>query len=224
MMRVKTALQFTVATAIPLIAFALINERYLRVGARFLLHELDAHRVPMVLLAATAGLIALALWVFRRRAGYVFMFLHALRRLPGYRSLSPLVVAVLIAAMLLPYLYARYRLFSEVTHQTAALEALEAGDVQSAAQTCVYYLTLYPQRRADGTIPDPVCVPLLTFTQKMARLSDYVRAQQPVTANIGRVWVSAAPDARAQALRILDAWAGRTPSPLATTLSAGGEE
>jgi len=87
------------------------------------------------------------------------------------------VLAIILP--LVPYAYVRYRNFSEVYHQEQALALISAGNVSSARAVCQNYLRLYPQRRADGALEDPVCVPLLTFAEQVSTLRDYLVSLEP---------------------------------------------
>ncbi len=80
-------------------------------------------------------------------------------------------IVLLIA---LPYLHARYRIFSEVAFQENAMRALERSNFFEAQRICRKYQYLFPQRKAGGSFPDPLCVPIVEYYQMIEKTRDYL--------------------------------------------------
>lgn len=202
-------LGFVVAVVIPILGYLAKSWRPMEVGAAFLLHELSGVRSIVLLLMM---LMPLAGWgaflLLRRRNRSSLLAINILHTLGRARLLLLVGAAVSLLATGI-HLRMRYRLFSETSYQERVLAAVDAGEIPRARTLCLRYLQLFPQRRADGGFPDPVCAPVLRFSSSMAALHAYVEGQSPTGLNIDQMSIAVEPLAKEQALEILGEWGGR---------------
>ena len=175
------ALQIIAAVAIPLAAFAIANRRHLDVGLAFIHHELS-NRVHFIVFVLTIVMGALG-WLFVRslnsksvRAAFVFSLLRN-KYVGRWWTLPILCFAVF--CLIAPYGYSRYRSFSEVVYQEKALSLLLDGRVMDADLICRKYVALFPQRRASGGLPDPVCTPITNQVEDVRGLELYLSEVDP---------------------------------------------
>lgn len=179
----KRALLAVVGIVIPILAFFLSNRREFDIGRRFARHELEAVLPAMVMFAAVAAGGALW-WRARSSLPRELRAARALRFVLRERAL--LLSLLLIGAIaFVPAVVLRYRTFAETHYARTALQATTDAEVRRARELCKTYLGLYPQRRPNGAVPDPVCAPLSDFVQRAERLDDYVQARKPRVVSSG---------------------------------------
>lgn len=202
-------LGFIVAVVIPILGYLAKSWRPIEVAAAFLLHELSSLDSIGLLLLMLLPMLGWGIFLLLREGNR--SSLQAINILHTLSRARLLLVAVALVSLLATgvHLRIRYRHFSETSFQDRALAAVDAGEIREARALCVRYLRLFPQRRADGTFPDPICNPIVDFSKRMEVLYAYVEGQSPTDLNIDQMSIAVEPLAKERAIEILREWAGR---------------
>ncbi len=171
------------------LAFSLANRRYASVAFQFAAWEVIEDWPLLAIELAVLLSLPIAYLVLRWSG---FRLLSPRLLLFGYeRWVGPIAVMLLVGGVMFLYPYARlrYRYFSETSFQVRAQRAFEERNFQKARSICTKYVSLYPHRAVGSAWPDPVCVPILRFTDDMGHIAAYIRRRPEAMTEIvdGRV-------------------------------------
>lgn len=157
------------------LVFALANRRVVTVGYRFAAWELTEQWPLYTVIAGLTFLLPITYLLLRMLRVRILSPRLLFAR---YRRWSVTAFALFVGTVFLlsiPYVRQRYAYFSEASFQIKALRNVERRKFQQARAICMDYLTLYPQRRVRGPWPDPVCAPILSFTDDMGVIAAYLQ-------------------------------------------------
>jgi hypothetical protein len=202
--RLSQILMFVGVSLVPILVLLLTYRRECSVMLAFASYILDVYRY------------SLTFFIFMAMASLVFFWQYPAVRLfvrnGGYIAARFWIVAALLVACSILSLWrlgkVEYRIFSEVWYQERALKKLDGDDILGARLICERYVQLFPQRRSDGGMPDPVCVPLYKFTTSMATLKKYIERQHVDSTTIDGLPVGVGWATRRKALVTLEHLAG----------------
>lgn len=184
------------------LVFVLANRRVVAVGYRFAVWEFTEQWPLFVAIAGLTLVLPityLVLWALR-------VPVLSPRLLFARHSRSSVAASATFLGTLLilsvPYVRQRYAYFSEASFQIRALKSAEGKSFQQARAICTDYLTLFPQRRVNGPWPDPVCAPILTFTDDMGVITAYLQNRPaPIPQTRDGVWLPVDFSMRGPAIR-----------------------
>jgi hypothetical protein len=157
------------------LVFVLANRRLVTVGYRFAVWEFTEQGPLFVAIGGFTLLLPityLLLWVLR------IPILSPRLLFARHMRWSVAALATFLGTLLIlsiPYLRQRYAYVSEASFQIRALKNAERRKFQEARAICTDYVALFPQRRVNGPWPDPVCAPILTFTDDMGVITAYLQ-------------------------------------------------
>jgi len=205
----KRILQFIVAIMIPLVAFCLANRRHLEIAWDFSVYEIRVHLSFLLYSTLFLCVLFIILFISMRRNNEIVLILLIIKSRVVENPWLPWALAAFLIGSFLPYMHMRYRIYSESAYQRSAVKRLESGDLRGARLLCERYLDLYPQRRADGRLPDPVCVPLLDLFGKMSRIDSYLRDLESEASVLDGLPVPIDWNAKRYGRFLSDRWSGR---------------
>jgi len=197
-------LSFLGVVLVPILVLLLTYRRESSVALAFASYILGVYRWHFLFMAILAIFVAWSLWHYPA----IRFFLRSSRYVIARYGV---IVVILLGCSLLSLwklMGIEYRIFSEVWYQERALQKLRSDDVLGARLICERYVQLFPQRKSDGGMPDPVCVPLHKFTASMASLKEYIDGQHPTASVIDGMGVGVGWVTRRKALVTLEHLAG----------------
>lgn len=204
-----TAVKGFVVTVAAVAGFLFTHRRRLDILYEFGIHELPAY-VPLVAALVVLAVAGVALWRSPTVGPHLRIAAAAAPRWSAPAAV--LLIVVSVAAVMIVERW-RYKVYSEVEHQQAVMQALETGNVIAARTQCESYFARYPQRRERAAIPDPVCTQLLALSRDLGALRNYV-SNQPPRREVVRIQGIGVPfgwGTRGRAIPLLDQLSGGAP-------------
>lgn len=180
-----SALKWLLGFAGSALLFMLANRRVVDIAYNFVMWELAERWGTIVVVLAIALLPPLVYLILRLTGAPVLPPAILFAGSEGLKA--PVAVTMLLvgALLVIPYGRTRYRYFAETSFQMRAWKAFDSQQFQKARSICTEYLSLYPQRRVGAAWSDPVCVPILKFTDNMGYVAAYLkRRPAPVVTEI----------------------------------------
>lgn len=172
---VKNIGKIFVGIAIPIVVLFIANHRFFIIFKNFLLFQFE--KTSIFLICIICIILTLFLFYLKIRNNILILIIKEVfsyNSRPSSWAITCIVYIMVIS--LVPYYFIQYRIYSETNFQILTIGMLEKGDTRNARLLCERYLSLYPQRRSGGSIPDPICVPLLLTFKKFEIIDDYLKS------------------------------------------------